>query len=147
MSPLIVESSVKFVSEMCLLNLICLAVSLLPTIMTGFVTRSTPKSPPSYSAIMSTQANERSNQYVVDGEAEPSKFKLYFIQIAKLLKSKDFLILLFSFGVALGLFNSLTTLLEQILCVRGYDDLDVGYFGAAMIISGNSLDLNLLDKL
>ena len=43
---------------------------------------------------------------------------------------------MFSFGVALGLFNALTTLIEQILCVRGYTDVDVGYFGGSMIVSG-----------
>ena len=62
--------------------------------------------------------------------------KVYFGQMIKLLSSKDFLILFLSFGLSLGLFNTLTTLLEQILCTRGYTDLDVGYFGGAMIVSG-----------
>lgn len=68
----------------------------------------------------------------------PSNFRIYFEQIGKLLRSKDFLLLMFSFGIALGLFNALTTLIEQILCVRGYTDIDVGYFGGAMIISGKT---------
>ena len=63
-------------------------------------------------------------------------FKLYLAQIGKLLKSKDFFILTMSFGLSLGLFNALTTLIEQIFCTRGYNDDDAGYFGGAMIISG-----------
>ena len=39
------------------------------------------------------------------------------------------MILFFSFGLALGLFNSLTTLIEQILCTKGYSDQDAGIFG------------------
>ena len=55
LSPQIVTSSVQFVSEMCLLNLICLAVSFFPTFMAGFIMRSTPVLPPSYSAMISFQ--------------------------------------------------------------------------------------------
>ena len=56
--------------------------------------------------------------------------------MGKLFKSKDFIILFFGFGLALGIFNCLTTLIEQILCTKGYTDEDSGYFGAGMIISG-----------
>lgn len=156
-SPQIVESSVQFVSEMCLLNLICLGISLLPTLMACFIVRSTPPLPPSYSAIISGQyhsqqrqqaAMARSSELLLDGQQEQqqaeSEWRIYFNQIGKLLKSKDFLLLMCSFGVALGLFNALTTLIEQILCVRGYTDVDMGYFGGAMIVSGseNILKLN-----
>jgi FLVCR family MFS transporter 7 len=135
MSAQIVNSSVTFVSEMCLLNLICLVAALVPTLMSCFITRSTPKLPPSYSAIIQSSSNQPS---AILGEEETprSSFRIYLDQVGNLLKSKDFLILMFSFGTSLGLFNALTTLIEQILCVRGYTDIDVGYFGGAMIVSG-----------
>lgn len=156
-SPQIVDSSVKFVSEMSLLNLLCLVVAIVPTLLSGFITRSTPKSPPSYSAIINQSSNyntgaRSSSEYLIEdqssgSESAPSHLKIYFTQIGKLLRSKDFLILMFSFGVALGLFNALTTLIEQILCIRGYTDIDVGYFGGAMIVSGNCEIFKLPDQI
>lgn len=135
-SPQIVNSSVSFVSEMCLLNLVSLIVALVPTIMTCFITRSTPKLPPSYSAIINSSQSTGQYTSVDSADQETSNFKRYFQQIGKLFKSKDFLLLFFSFGVSLGLFNALTTLIEQILCTRGYSDEDVGYFGGIMIVMG-----------
>jgi FLVCR family MFS transporter 7 len=146
-SPQIVNSSVTFVSQMCLLNLISCVVSIFPAIMACFITRSTPPSPPSYSAMINTRQTETNdtNEYLLNEDASErliqtptfkENFKIYLSHIAKLLKSKDFLILLFSFGLSLGLFNALTTLIEQIICVRGYSDDDAGYFGGAMIVSG-----------
>ena len=146
-SPQIVNSSVSFVSQMCLLNLISCVVSIFPAIMACFITRSTPPSPPSYSAMINTRQTETndSNEYLLNEDATErliqaptfkENFRIYLSHIAKLLKSKDFLILLFSFGLSLGLFNALTTLIEQIICVRGYSDDDAGYFGGAMIVSG-----------
>ncbi len=70
------------------------------------------------------------------GRSERMKeFIVYLRLIAKLAKSKDFLILFGSFGVSLGLFNTLATLIQQILCVRGYSDDDAGMFGGVMIVS------------
>ena len=51
-SPIVVNSSVAFVSQMCLLNLIACVTSLFPAIMACFIMRSTPVLPPSYSAII-----------------------------------------------------------------------------------------------
>ena len=152
-SPQIVNSSVAFVSQMCLLNLITCGVSLLPALMACFVMRSTPKSPPSYSAMINNEQTTDSygatnSEYLInespqaDGENTSASlsfaqnFKIYLKQVSKLLKSRDFLILFICFGVGLGLFNALTTLIEQILCVRGYTDDDAGYFGGAMIVCG-----------
>ncbi|RMZ96772.1 major facilitator superfamily domain-containing 7, partial [Brachionus plicatilis] len=141
-SPQIVYSSQEFISEISLLNIVSCLISLVPAIMAGFINRSTPKFPPSFSAIMnSTNAQSERREYVLnepeeDEESFFSNFKHYLSQIVKLMSSKDFLILFISFGLSLGLFNTLTTLLEQILCTRGYSDTDVGYFGGAMIISG-----------
>ncbi len=48
-SPLIVNNSNSFVSEMCLLLLISTVVALVPALMACFITRSTPPTPPSWS--------------------------------------------------------------------------------------------------
>ena len=144
-SPQIVNSSISFVSEMCFLLILSTAISLVPALMACFVLRSSPKTPPSYSAIINQQQRSANSDYLINEQSSEqldasnnsnSDFKIYLGQVGRLLKSKDFLILFFSFGVAMGLFNSLTTLIEQILCIRGYSDTDSGYFGGAMIISG-----------
>ena len=141
-SPLIVNSQVIFVSQMCFLHLVSVSIAIIPAIMSCFITRSTPPTPPSFSAIVSkqetfdqTQTNFSNNQYLINNTdvsvetRDKTNFKDYLKQVAKLFKSKDFLILFFSFGLALGLFNSLTTLIEQILCTKGYSDQDAGIFG------------------
>jgi FLVCR family MFS transporter 7 len=142
-SPQIVNSEVSFVSEMCLLHLVATGVSLFPALMGCFILRSTPKQPPSYSAILSNNnIPSAGNQYVSQaGEQENTttfwqNFKIYLSECGKLLKSKDFIILFICFGFSLGLFNALSTLIQQMLCIRGYTDVDAGYFGGAMIVSG-----------
>ncbi|CAF1291911.1 unnamed protein product [Didymodactylos carnosus] len=54
----------------------------------------------------------------------------------KLLKNKDYLILLFSFSIGLGLFSAITTLLEQIIEPCGYTSNDAGVFGAIIVVVG-----------
>jgi MFS transporter, FLVCR family, MFS-domain-containing protein 7 len=152
-SSQIVDSQSLVLTQMSLLNIIMCAFSLVPALMAGFVTRSKPKCPPSYSAIINSTSNNStsnnqsdrllsSDNYLINNEEADSshkfsnEFRVYMTHVKKLLKSKDFLILLVTFGFALGLVNALTTLLEQMLCVRGYTDEDVGYFGGAMIIFG-----------
>jgi FLVCR family MFS transporter 7 len=143
-SPQIVNSEVDFVSEMCLLHIICLVVSLIPALMGCFILTSTPKQPPSYSAILSNNnMPSAGNQYIIDGQLQQQNqgsfmqnFKIYLSECGKLLRSKDFIILCLCFGFSLGLFNALSTLIQQIMCVRGYTDEDAGYFGGAMIVAG-----------
>lgn len=134
-SPLIVNSAVTFVNEMCFLHMVSTGIAIVPTVMSAFITRSTPATPPSYSESQAIQDNqERLN------DDEPKSFKndlkIYLGQVGKLLRSKDFIILLISFGVALGGFNAFTTLIEQIVCTRGYSDNDSGYFSGAILFSG-----------
>lgn len=141
-SPQIVFSSQEYVSEISFLNIVSCLISLIPAVLAGFINKSAPTFPPSFSAIInSPNGRSEARDYVLNEMEEDEKsflsnFKHYLGQIVKLMSSKDFLILFMSFGLSLGLFNTLTTLLEQILCTRGYTDTDVGYFGAAMIISG-----------
>ena len=129
---------------MSILNFITCGSSLIPAILAAFITRSTPPTPPSYSAIQALQNsdnNENDERNINNGgDEQPLTFRenlrVYVEQIVKLLKSFYFILLLVSFGLGLGLFNALTTLLQQVLCVRGYTDNDVGIFGGIMILSG-----------
>eukprot|EP00735_Rhodelphis_limneticus_P012634 TRINITY_DN5950_c0_g1::TRINITY_DN5950_c0_g1_i1::g.9952::m.9952 TRINITY_DN5950_c0_g1::TRINITY_DN5950_c0_g1_i1::g.9952 ORF type:complete len:434 (+),score=78.02,sp/Q28FF3/MFS7A_XENTR/38.46/4e-92,MFS_1/PF07690.11/3.6e-31,MFS_1/PF07690.11/1.9e+03,MFS_2/PF13347.1/4.3e-07,MFS_2/PF13347.1/4.6e+02,Nodulin-like/PF06813.8/0.00011,Nodulin-like/PF06813.8/3.9,OATP/PF03137.15/19,OATP/PF03137.15/0.0023,SPC25/PF06703.6/0.063,NADH_oxidored/PF08040.6/15,NADH_oxidored/PF08040.6/30 TRINITY_DN5950_c0_g1_i1:108-1409( len=52
------------------------------------------------------------------------------------LKNKQYLLLLFGFGIGLGCFNALTTLLQQIIEPHGYSEDDAGTFGAIVIGAG-----------
>jgi FLVCR family MFS transporter 7 len=144
-SPIIVNNDVTFVSQMCFLHLVSFSISLFPAVMACFITRSTPPTPPSFSAIINIQQQQQqqqqqqensSNQYLIgntnDTLETKTSFRVYLSQVGKLLKSKDFLILFVSFGLALGLFNTLSTLIEQILCTRGYTDEDAGIFGGGI---------------
>ena len=40
-------------------------------------------------------------------------------------KNKAFWVLFLAFGAGMGLFSTLATLLQQILCTRGYDDVSI----------------------
>ncbi|CAF0870715.1 unnamed protein product [Brachionus calyciflorus] len=140
-SPQIVDSEQSYLSEISLLNIISCLMSLIPAVMAGLINQSNPKLPPSYSAIINKQNVQNRNLVLNESSEETEQnfktnLKIYFKQVLSLLTSKDFLILFISFGLSLGLFNTLTTLLEQVLCTRGYSDLDVGYFSGAMIVSG-----------
>ncbi|XP_043983054.1 solute carrier family 49 member A3 [Gambusia affinis] len=60
-----------------------------------------------------------------------------FIQGLKLLlKNKPYLILLLCFGSGIAVFTCFSTLLEQILCVKGYSNDFAGLCGALFIIFG-----------
>jgi FLVCR family MFS transporter 7 len=145
-SPLIVKSELTYQQEMSTLNFITCGCSLLPAILAAFITRSTPPTPPSYAAIQALRNNadewnvNSNNNNNNEESARTLTFRenlrVYFEQIGKLLKSMYFILLILSFGLGLGLFNALTTLLQQVLCVRGYTDDDVGIFGGIMIFSG-----------
>ncbi|XP_028272850.1 solute carrier family 49 member A3 [Parambassis ranga] len=78
---------------------------------------STPPTPPSASAECSS--------------SEPFKEG-----IKLLLRNKAYLILLLSFGSGIGIFTCFSTLLEQILCVKGYTNDFAGLCGALFIIFG-----------
>ncbi|CAH1782577.1 unnamed protein product [Owenia fusiformis] len=60
----------------------------------------------------------------------------FFEGLKKLAKNKAYWVLAISFGSGLGLFTSLTTLLEQILCPRGYGNSFSGLCGALLIAFG-----------
>jgi FLVCR family MFS transporter 7 len=138
-SPFIIDIKLPSLSGMGLLHVICCALSFLPAIMACFIFRSTPLQPPSYSALISkngTDAAADNQPSTAGGNKHVRHFKLYLHNVNKLFKSNDFMILFVCFGFGLGLFNALSTLIQQVTCIRGYTDNDAGYFGACMIVAG-----------
>ncbi|XP_071827316.1 solute carrier family 49 member A3-like isoform X2 [Apostichopus japonicus] len=75
-----------------------------------------PEIPPSASAAM---------------DSEP-----FFTGIKKLFTNKAYVMLFISFGAGFALFSALSSLLSQIVCVKGYNDVFAGICGAAIIIAG-----------
>ncbi|XP_033119497.1 solute carrier family 49 member A3-like [Anneissia japonica] len=60
-----------------------------------------------------------------------------FLQgLKKIVRIKPYIILCINFGAGFGLLSALLTVLQQVLCVRGYSDTFSGYCGAAMIGCG-----------
>jgi sugar phosphate permease len=59
-----------------------------------------------------------------------------FAGIRHIFKLKDMLILLLIFFIGLGMFNAVTTWIEQILAPRGFNSEQAGLIGAAMMIGG-----------
>jgi FLVCR family MFS transporter 7 len=107
------------------LNLTNCAISLVPAVLTVFITRSTPPIPPTHKNSNSSKGLPKLKFY--------ETFCIYFEQTRKLFKSVQFWILFFTFSICFGLFNTLAILLQQILCVRGYTDGEVGIFSGIMI--------------
>lgn len=60
----------------------------------------------------------------------------FFQGLKKLLQNKPYLVLLVTFGCGIGLFTCLTTILEQVICPRGYSDKMAGIAGAVLIAVG-----------
>ncbi|HSA99237.1 MAG TPA: MFS transporter [Anaerolineales bacterium] len=56
--------------------------------------------------------------------------------LARMIRQRDFLLLLAIFFVGLGAFNAITTWIEQILAPRGFSTVQAGNAGGAMIFGG-----------
>lgn len=106
-----------------------------------------PKQPPSHSALyrrrsrnlflLRSQAGQDGDEPLL--QASPSAVSNEFVvsdQIWKCLSDYNFVILLVSVGIGLGIFNAMTTLIEQIVRNHGYSQGDASLFGSAMLIVG-----------
>jgi MFS family permease len=70
------------------------------------------------------------------GLAEHEVRSLMFDGLKSMMKQKDFLLLLFIFFVGLGMFNGVTTWIEQITGPRGFSTAQAGVAGGVMLIGG-----------
>ncbi|CAI9738735.1 solute carrier family 49 member A3-like isoform X1 [Octopus vulgaris] len=80
------------------------------------VCRSVPPTPPTASA---------------EKPSEP-----FLVGLKQLIRNKSYVTLCLNFGAGLGLFTALSTLFQQILCPRGYDNRFSGLCGALFIGAG-----------
>ncbi|KAG2466516.1 S49A3 protein, partial [Polypterus senegalus] len=114
LSPIIV----KEVSDIpTLLVIYAIPASVACVLATGGIRETVPPTPPSATAMMSTSEN------FIDG-------------VKLLIKNKPYMILLVCFGAGIGIFTCFSTLLEQILCVKGYSNGFAGLCGALFIVFG-----------
>jgi FLVCR family MFS transporter 7 len=60
----------------------------------------------------------------------------YLADLKLLVTNKYYLMLLFCFAIFVGIFNAMSTLLNQIVTPYGYSDDQAGYMGVAMILGG-----------
>lgn len=123
-SPLIVNSETEFGDQMSTLNSTNCVISLVPAVLSVLINRSTPPTPP-------TQTIDCNEERLLLKFHET--FCINLKQTVQLFKSIQFLILFFTFSICFGLFNTLAILLQQMLCVKGYTDQDVGIFSGIMI--------------
>ena len=114
---LIIDSDRPTSNQFLILLLAEGGLTLLSTILIIIVFRSDPPTPPSPS--------EEHHQSI--------HLKEDFIQ---LMKNRHYLILLFGFSLGLAAFNSLTTLLAQLIAPTGYSSDQAGILGATVIVAG-----------
>eukprot|EP01136_Pigoraptor_vietnamica_P017044 Opistho-1_new@61670 len=73
----------------------------------------------------------------------------FMVGLRKLARNRHYLLLLTAFGIGVGIFNAVSTLLEQIVRPHGYDKDDAGLLGALVIgfgLVGAGVTGPLVDK-
>ena len=56
----------------------------------------------------------------------------------QILQNKAYLVLMIAFGSGIGLFTCLTTLLEQVICPRGYNDVRLNMLASDFFLAGKT---------
>jgi MFS family permease len=70
------------------------------------------------------------------GPADQEARSLMFDGLKSMMKQKDFILLLVIFFVGLGMFNGVTTWIEEIIAPRGFSGAQAGTAGGLMLIGG-----------
>jgi len=70
------------------------------------------------------------------GPADQEARSLMFDGLKSMMKQKDFILLLVIFFVGLGMFNGVTTWIEEIIAPRGFSGAQAGAVGGLMLIGG-----------
>jgi MFS family permease len=117
--------------------------------------RKEPPTPPSRSTAERRAAKEAARALVAQGVsagvAEPSFWRGPLVaELGQLSRNRQFFVLLVGVGIGLGLFNAVTTLIEQLVKPAGYSKDDAGNFGALLIgcgLGGAAVVGPLMDKL
>ena len=127
LSPIIVNNGQHYVSQMSKLNITFCVLSFLPVFLAAFIKSSIPPSPPYLVTIDDNKEHSKQSSKLRE------RFCIYLQQMKKMLSNKEFLLLLLAFSIVLGIFNAILTLVQQIFCVRGYTNDEVGMFGSLVI--------------
>lgn len=99
-----------------------------------FFFKSAPPTPPSYSTHLRNAGIDIYSS--IDSGDEQGGWKRLEREYNKLMRNKDYVILLISFSLGLGLFNTFLTLIYQIIEPWGYSNNAAGTFGAVLIVCG-----------
>ena len=70
------------------------------------------------------------------GPAEQEERALMFDGLKQALRKRDFVLLMMIFFIGLGVFNAVTTWIEDIVRPRGFSIVQAGYAGGIMIVGG-----------
>uniref|UniRef100_A0A914VNP2 Major facilitator superfamily (MFS) profile domain-containing protein n=1 Tax=Plectus sambesii TaxID=2011161 RepID=A0A914VNP2_9BILA len=112
-SPALVRSANHILYLNALTFILCTIACLIATVG---VTRSEPKKPPTHSA---------------------SQAQMPFVEgLKKCFKSKAYMVLFLVMGGGIGMFNCLYTIMQQLLCPKGYDNVFSGICCSLMIVGG-----------
>ncbi len=103
-----------------------------------------PPTPPSASQIVAASSPrvQHSNQFHSDakrGTANlPSSYAIQLMiqDIQECLSNRQFVLLCLCFGIGMGIFTAMNTLVQQLVAPSGYDSNDAGYFGTCTLVFG-----------
>lgn len=113
-------------------------------VLAQFYFSSKPPTPPSHSTFLkefnrnslSSSASETKLEATSHENLGLVSWKVVFSDASQLIKDRNYMLLLISFSLSIGLFNAIVTLLNQILLPWGYSNDDAGNFGAILIVLG-----------
>jgi cyanate permease len=100
-------------------------------VFTFWFFESEPAQPPS-----AAEAARRRHQASHEASSSSSSSSLY-TDVKRLLQDKDYLVILYAFGVGLAIFNAILTLFPEWIATAGFDDPDVaGNCGGLLVVGG-----------
>eukprot|EP01126_Amoeba_proteus_P022281 TRINITY_DN2255_c0_g1_i10.p1 TRINITY_DN2255_c0_g1~~TRINITY_DN2255_c0_g1_i10.p1 ORF type:complete len:287 (-),score=57.62 TRINITY_DN2255_c0_g1_i10:102-962(-) len=117
-SPFVVNNNPNGISK---LTMVYALVSTGSFLLLVFTVRDKPPTPPSSS--ISTAMNVRESLSMKE-------------MLVKSLKNKSFMLLFFAYGIVMGVFYAITTLLDQLLKPYRYSSYYTGWFGFIIVVVG-----------
>lgn len=123
--PIVVDPDT---SGMSIMLIIAAAFATVVMLLTAVFFQERPPTPPSRST---HSKNMQKADFLIPGAAVFDE--RFFLEVKACLMDKNFRVLIFSFGMGLGAFNALSTLIEQFVKPCGYSSDEAGYFGGLII--------------
>lgn len=114
------------------------AINFFFCVLAYFFFQSSPPTPPSHSVKLRDDIVDRGSTRV--SSMYNNNIDIYWrkakIEFYELFNNRDYVYLLITFSMGLGIFNSFINLINQIVAPQGYSNDDAGLFGLVLIISG-----------